>query len=324
MKVELKTADFADTGIMMHICNDAFRADYEKFGECPGYGRSAQSFVDSMKNGIVKLICVDDSVAGVLTAFRNNNSIYIGTLAILPEYQRKNIGTKALELFIKQYPCSRYDLDTPAENKHCLDFYAKLGFKETARRTDGKVQLVCLKKEMELFDEMDELGSPTGRLVSRAEAHRTGAWHRSVHIWVIRGEKVLMQRRAMSKDSFPGCIDASCTGHVDAGETFTEAAVRELKEEIGLEVTSDDLHCFMQQTVINKDDTLFNREYNVVYLLDSSVPLDTLKCDRSEIDDIFWIDLESLRSAVELGNKKYCIIPSEFRAIYSLIKRGVK
>ncbi|MGN0598194.1 MAG: GNAT family N-acetyltransferase [Ruminiclostridium sp.] len=324
MKVELKTADFADTGIMMHICNDAFRADYEKFGDSPGYGRSAQSFVDSMKNGIVKLICANGSVVGVLTAFQNNNSIYIGTFAILPEYQRKAIGTKALELFVKQYPCKRYDLDAPAENKHCLDFYGKLGFKETARRIDGKVQFVCLQKEMELFDEMDGSGNPTGRLISRAEAHRTGAWHKSVHIWVVRGEKVLMQRRAMSKDSFPGCIDASCTGHVDAGETFTEAAVRELNEEIGLEVTADDLHCFMQQTVINKDDTLFNREYNVVYLLDSSVPLDTLKCDQSEIDDLFWIDLESLRSAVELGNKKYCIIPSEFRAVYSLIKRGVK
>ena len=324
MKIELKTVENADTGIMIQICNAAFRADYEKFGECPGYGRTAQSFVDSMKNGIVKLICADGRAVGVITAFPNKNSTYIGIFAVIPEYQGKSVGTDAFKLFEKEYPNREYNLDMPLENKRCIEFYSRLGFREKARRVDGKVQLVCLSKDVELFDELDDFGQPTGKLISRSDAHAAGAWHRSVHIWIIRGEKVLMQRRSMNKDSFPGCIDASCTGHVDAGEDFTDAAVRELKEEIGLTVTAGELHCFMQQTVITKEKNLFNREYNVVYLLDANVPLDALKCDESEIDELFWIDLESLRTAVELGNKKYCIVPSEFRAIYSFIKRGIK
>jgi len=37
----------------------------------------------------------------------------------------------------------------------------------------------------------------------------------------------------MSKDTFPGCWDSSCSGHVDAGEDYVTAARRELGEELG-------------------------------------------------------------------------------------------
>src|SRR6185437_16639970 len=40
----------------------------------------------------------------------------------------------------------------------------------------------------------------------------------------------------MLKDRQPGVWDSSCSGHVDSGETYDETAVRELQEEIGLDV----------------------------------------------------------------------------------------
>lgn len=61
---------------------------------------------------------------------------------------------------------------------------------------------------MELFDICDEQGNPTGGTVERNEAHAHGICHRTAHIWIAKKEngryKVLLQKRAMNKDSFPG------------------------------------------------------------------------------------------------------------------------
>ncbi|MBI4175827.1 MAG: NUDIX domain-containing protein, partial [Candidatus Aenigmarchaeota archaeon] len=63
---------------------------------------------------------------------------------------------------------------------------------------------------------------------------RTGALHRAGIIFIFnsRGE-IFMQHRA-KKETFPDCFDASCAFHVAFGETYEEAAERELFEELGI------------------------------------------------------------------------------------------
>ncbi len=60
----------------------------------------------------------------------------------------------------------------------------------------------------------------------------------TVHIWIWRhtqkGFEVLLQKRSLSKAAKPGMLDISAAGHVDAGESSIDAAVREAKEELGL------------------------------------------------------------------------------------------
>ncbi|HOG92490.1 MAG TPA: NUDIX domain-containing protein [Opitutaceae bacterium] len=87
----------------------------------------------------------------------------------------------------------------------------------------------------ELFDVVDA----QDRVVSQAprrEVHAKQLRHRAVHVLVF-DEKgaVFLQKRSMGKDSCPGTWDSSCSGHLDAGEDYDAAAVRELREEIGLE-----------------------------------------------------------------------------------------
>ena len=88
----------------------------------------------------------------------------------------------------------------------------------------------------ELFDIVNELDEVIGQ-ATRAEVHARRLWHRAVHVLVFdaRG-RVFLQKRSMLKDTAPGCWDSSCSGHLDAGELYDAAAVRELREEIGLVV----------------------------------------------------------------------------------------
>ncbi len=86
----------------------------------------------------------------------------------------------------------------------------------------------------ELFDVVDA-GDRVLWTAPRAQVHRMGWTHRAVHIWVQNGAgEIFLQRRSATKDTFPGCWDSSCSGHVDAGEQYGQAARRELTEELGL------------------------------------------------------------------------------------------
>ena len=90
----------------------------------------------------------------------------------------------------------------------------------------------------EIFDVVNERDEVIGR-APRKEVHARKLRHRAVHVLVFnaRGE-VFLQKRSMLKDTAKGKWDSSSSGHLDSGEDYDACAVRELREEIGLDLTS--------------------------------------------------------------------------------------
>ena len=71
--------------------------------------------------------------------------------------------------------------------------------------------------------------------IERKRAHSEGILHRTGMVFLRRSDgKVLVQRRSKTKDTFPDSYDSSCSFHVRFGETYDEAARRELIEETGI------------------------------------------------------------------------------------------
>jgi 16S rRNA (adenine1518-N6/adenine1519-N6)-dimethyltransferase len=86
----------------------------------------------------------------------------------------------------------------------------------------------------EVFDVVDE-NDVVQRAETRRVVHVNNLIHRAVHM-ILRDASgaILLQKRSMWKDRNPGLWDSSAAGHVDSGETYAEAARRELQEELGL------------------------------------------------------------------------------------------
>jgi isopentenyldiphosphate isomerase len=88
----------------------------------------------------------------------------------------------------------------------------------------------------ELFDVVNERDEVIDRQ-PRREVHRLGLRHRAVHVLVFNGRgELFLQKRSMAKDCFPGAWDSSASGHLDVGEDYDACAVREVREELGLEL----------------------------------------------------------------------------------------
>jgi isopentenyl-diphosphate delta-isomerase type 1 len=88
---------------------------------------------------------------------------------------------------------------------------------------------------MELFDIVDENDNVIGT-ARRDECHGNPALvHRAVHVLVVNANgDMLLQERSALKDIQPGKWDTSVGGHLEPGESYRDAAVREMAEELGL------------------------------------------------------------------------------------------
>ena len=143
----------------------------------------------------------------------------------------------------------------------------------------------------ERIDIWDDNGHPTGTTAMKSEAHRKGLWHPTVHIWCYQpGGQILLQKRGASKDTFPGLWDVSVAGHIGAGEAPTIAALRELKEEIGLEIREEELEgigIFQEEHM--HPNGIIDREFHHCYLLKLTPPLPQLKLQAEEVSDLKWM-----------------------------------
>ncbi len=91
------------------------------------------------------------------------------------------------------------------------------------------------QKDDELFDVVDDQDKVV-KQVARKIVHAENLLHRAVHVFVFnKHREVFLQFRSRVKDKCPSTWDSSAAGHLDAGEDYEHAAIRELYEELGIE-----------------------------------------------------------------------------------------
>ena len=147
----------------------------------------------------------------------------------------------------------------------------------------------------EKIDILDASGNPTGRVAWKSEAHRQGLWHRCFHCWISgtdsEGPYLLVQRRAATKDTWPGRLDVTAAGHLAAGETTLDG-LRELDEELGLTPDPGRLIPLGTRRIEQEISQGRDREFHEVFLLlDQSAPKD-LRLQEEEVESIVRISLE--------------------------------
>ncbi|MFH1636690.1 MAG: NUDIX domain-containing protein [Chloroflexota bacterium] len=87
----------------------------------------------------------------------------------------------------------------------------------------------------EYFDIVNENNEIIGQELRRI-VHRTGLWHPGVHVFLFTPDgRLLIQKRSQTRDTFPGTLDCSVSEHLKPGELYLAAAVRGLREELGVD-----------------------------------------------------------------------------------------
>ncbi len=75
--------------------------------------------------------------------------------------------------------------------------------------------------------------------------------------------------------------DVSVAGHIDAGETPKQAAIREAQEEIGITISENDLQLIgVFQCFQSYDNGIFDNEFHNTFIAEITVPLSKLTSTR--------------------------------------------
>ncbi|MFH1292288.1 MAG: NUDIX domain-containing protein [bacterium] len=121
---------------------------------------------------------------------------------------------------------------------------------------------------------------------------------RSSHLYLFNSKgEVLLQKRSVQKSLWPGLYDISVSGTNQVGETYEQALVREVKEEIGidLEVFEEMYSYTFRSNIHNANKKAFRAVHEGPFTI-----------DKSEVDSIQWYNLEELRQLVEKFPEKFC------------------
>jgi isopentenyl-diphosphate Delta-isomerase len=180
--------------------------------------------------------------------------------------------------------------------------------------------------ENEYLNILDELGKPTGKICLKSEAHKKGYFHPTVHIWFYtESGQVLFQKRGVNKETFPNYWDVSAAGHVMAGETIEDAALREVEEEIGLSIKASQLHKIDIRKSINiHPNGIKDCEFQNVFLSKLEVTLDELKKQDEEVDGLCLLSLEKFKYFTTHRNEDFKLVPADYSYFKFVIDNIIK
>lgn len=197
-------------------------------------------------------------------------------------------------------------------------------------RGDRLEEAVLDGAPMELLDVLDEDGEPSGLVRERTMVHERGDYHRTSHVWISRetadkSHELLLQKRSMDKDSFPGCYDISSAGHIPAGADYMDSAIRELYEELGIRANKESLR-FLGFHDAAFDGEFYgrpfrNHEKSAVFLYTEPVDERMLHLQKSEVESVCWMNIDEIHLKVGKENPEFCLYADEIEMVKKYLER---
>ncbi|MDT0553782.1 NUDIX hydrolase [Urechidicola vernalis] len=148
----------------------------------------------------------------------------------------------------------------------------------------------------------------------KSEAHKYGWLHASVHIWFYtETEELLLQKRSATKIAFPNVWDVSVAGHIGTKESPLESALREIKEEIGLEIEKESLKpigTYHEHQQFNP--AYIDNELHYIYKCKLEKRFSELKIQKEELTALKLIPIKLFRQEIKELNHDYAKHPTDY------------
>ena len=155
---------------------------------------------------------------------------------------------------------------------------------------------------MELIQIVDKKGNFTGQVMDKEEAHDKNLLHNEVGIFIINDEsKVLLQKRSANKRFSPNKWGL-CAGHVDAYESLETAALREIKEEVGLDLSLKELIPYGERE-INISDS--NSHIAYFYYVICNKKAEEFVIQEEELSEVKWFNIGEIIIMIKDGKTSF-------------------
>ena len=151
----------------------------------------------------------------------------------------------------------------------------------------------------ELLDIVDDKDNITGQEM-RSTVHQLGLQHRGAHVFLFTQDgKMLVQKRSADRAASPSMLDCSVSEHVKAGESYFDAAMRGMKEEMGVTgIEINPLVTFRMNYGLNDNE--------ISRLFEGIVDPNKVEFDPVEIEEIGYFSIDEITVMIKEGKVKFC------------------
>ena len=149
-----------------------------------------------------------------------------------------------------------------------------------------------LMLKMEMVDKFDSKRQPLNKIAERHDKI-DGEYRQSVHTWILNSKgEFLIQKRTPNKRTFPN-MWSQTGGAVDKGESTLQAALRECKEELGIDIPPENMELIVS----------FKRKYDFVdvWLVRQDIDIEKLVLQEDEVADAKWATVDEIRGLMKSG-----------------------
>lgn len=267
---------------------------------------SQESILNDIKKGCVGVLRIDGNIVATGCSVEN----HITRVYVLPECQKKGYGTFIMNSMETQIG-ARYDKVYLDALLPAAALYEKLGY-STVRHERYPVKNgailayeimekplhIASVPDAEIWDLYNENRELLGKDHVRGEQLPAGCYHLVVLVWIrnSKGEYLISQRSA-NRPTYP--LMWECTGgSVVKGEDSLSAAIREVKEEIGVELTPENGHVLFTKTREIIEGKVY-RDIVDVWLFEYDGAVDLANATTDEVAQAMWMDREQIRELFE-------------------------
>lgn len=157
-----------------------------------------------------------------------------------------------------------------------------------------------MSNDEEIVDIVNELNEIIGES-SRSEAHKKGHIHRALSVLVLNSKgEILLQKRSAKKSVHPLSWDLSTSEHVLKGESYEEAGLRSLKEELGIEAEVEKVtEATLQiRKYLVGEEIVYEKE---IVLMLRGVHEGPFVIDDLEVDSVQYFTIEEIEEMIKKG-----------------------
>ncbi len=188
-------------------------------------------------------------------------------------------------------------------------FFLDYGFRER----EDHVTLSYRPKE--IFDVLDHEGKKTGRYIERGRRLDYGYYHLVVHVWKFNKEgRCLIDRRSFERGSAIDGKWETTGGAAVAGDDSLQAALRETKEELGIDLDAH-LGFLFQRSFRNLENG--HGWIQDVWVFEWNGSPEEIRFQASETCDARWVDLDTISQMMASGE----FLGEEYYPYFADLKR---
>ena len=171
----------------------------------------------------------------------------------------------------------------------------------------------------ELIDVLDEFGNKTGLVKTKKDIKKDGDYHRAISVLILNDNKILLQKRSSTKKFYPNLWSIFIKGHVQAGEESLDACIREISEEIGIDIDKRELNYLYTLKEEKRDNDYIENIFYDTFIMRQDIDLKDIKVQEEEVSEVKYMEVSEVYDLIKNGSSDFAPNIEDYKRIFEYL-----